>query len=215
MKCDTGEAECDPSDSRNKMLTGSVGSPLSLAGLPAWKKPCLYTLVLVKTYNLKFSSLSSYLVVILQSGASGVHISFSLLFYTSRSLCCFHRSVHPPPSCHSFLVFSFIHPIFPHPSELNLFNYSRFLLPIHIAARSQTHTSSLKPLAVFVTVFISWRRLISLVWLAFSLGFEKYWYSIDANKWLVGVRGLHLFISSSIWYFIDVSQWKNKLKKKN
>lgn len=108
----------------------------------------------------------------------------------------------------SFPVFSFIHPIFPHPSELNLFNYSRFLLPIHIAAHSQTHTSSLKPL-VFVTVFISWRRLISLVWLAFSLGFEKYWYSIDANKWLVGVRGLQLFISSSIWYFIDVSQWKN------
>lgn len=65
------------------MLTGSVGGPLSLAGLPAWKNACLYTLVLVKTYVLKFSGFSHYLVVILQSGASGVHVSFSLWFYTS------------------------------------------------------------------------------------------------------------------------------------
>lgn len=113
--------------------------------------------------KLHFSILStcilSFLLILFlaTSGATAFHISFSLsarlylfalfpLFYSSS----FFMSIHFLPF-HSFISF-----FLPHPSDLNLFNYSRFLFPIHIAARTRIHTSRLLYcLAVFGTVFMS------------------------------------------------------------
>lgn len=111
------------------------------------------------------------------SGASGFHIPFSLFIPS------------PPPippllSLHfSSTVFLSIRFLPFHSSILffprsvrprNLFNYTRFLLPIRIAPLTNTHSAPLISLAVFATVFMSWRLLICLVWLPFSLGFKEY-----------------------------------------
>lgn len=126
------------------------------------------------------------------SEASGFHISsrlsarlllyllFSPLFLLCYLSPCF-MSVHFLPF-HSFILF-----FSPHPSDLNLFNYSRFLLPIHIAAHSRTQTLHL----LYCLrrrcncIYVLEALLIGLVWLASSLGFEQYWYSIETKKWLV------------------------------
>lgn len=71
-------------------------------------------------------------------------------------------------------------------------------------------TAPFMPSAVCAGAFVSRRLVIGLIRLEFSLGFERNWYSIETKKWLVGVRGLSLFIPSSIWLFIDVSQLKEK-----
>lgn len=60
------------------------------------------------------------------------------------------------PHVTRFLPFQSFISFLPHPSELNLFNYSRFLLPIHIAARSQIkHNVSYTVGSVCNCIFVS------------------------------------------------------------
>lgn len=114
---------------------------------------CLLNTIIASSLIILFSRATA--------GASGIYFSLSLsewVLSIASVLAAYSMGFISLLYLNSFPPFSFIHLILSsHPSQLNLFNYSRFLFPIHIATHTNTHVPCRRILlpAIFGTVFMS------------------------------------------------------------